>query len=56
MLEYSGSENNREKIYAENNMAINLCMLGKSTIAQKIFMNNCETVSKVLATNKKYGT
>lgn len=56
MLEYNSSESNREKIFSENNIAVNLCMLGKSTAAEKIFMSNCETICKVLLTNKKYGT
>lgn len=56
MICFLASQSNREKIYAENNIAINLCTSGKPIIAQKILASNCETLHKALGTNKKAGT
>jgi hypothetical protein len=53
MIGFLASESNREKIYAENNIAINLCASGKPLAAQKIFSNNCETLHKAIGPNKK---
>jgi hypothetical protein len=56
MLGYLSSDSNREKIYAENNVAVNLCANGKPLAAHKIFANNCDTLHKALASNRRVGT
>ena len=47
------AESNRERVYAENNLGISLCMAGKSATGQKILAGNCETLFKIASSPKK---
>lgn len=46
-------ESNRERVYAENNLGITLCMTGKAATGQKILASNSETLFKIASSPKK---